>query len=443
MKIRLLQKIKYSIRSVWIAKSRPEPSDFAIRQEHLGQLFSWIYLKANLRFCFDFKAEVKSKLRYAVLLVISLLFFPASGYPDARISGSARNEISLINRDGTLRYGNRSDLYLKFVSLSEGAKLVAELDFYTLYGYFSSMTGGADDLHLAITSQLLKDGQFYLDRLYVKFPVSRADVILGKQRIAWGTGVIFSPTDNFNNPNPLSLSGRKEGINALVTKVFIGELSAIDFIIAPADVFQRIDDEINLERLKYSKLASRFTFNRFKTDMAFSYQYDGETRNHICGGDIKGDLKLGYHLEAVFIYNRDAFDVEDITDYWQSVLGLDYSFQGKWFLLGEYFYNGSGTTTETALPTSDFSLLDEFRYRHYLSYQIRYQHDILLGANISFLWNMVDKSFILSPGIDYSFFQNTNFSLYNHIFFGDATDEYGPARLGGNQVYYLRLTVKF
>ena len=43
-RLRLLQKIKYSIRSVWIAKSRPEPSDLAIRREHLGQLFSWIYL---------------------------------------------------------------------------------------------------------------------------------------------------------------------------------------------------------------------------------------------------------------------------------------------------------------------------------------------------------------------------------------------------------------
>ncbi|MFQ6039500.1 MAG: hypothetical protein ACE5PV_01485, partial [Candidatus Poribacteria bacterium] len=391
-------------------------------------------------------------LRCAVLLVVSLLFFPATSYPDVRISGSARNEISLINRDGTLRYGNRSDLYLKFVSLSEGAKLVAELDFYTLYGYFSSMTAGADDRHLATTSQLLKDGQFYIDRLYLKFPVSRADVILGKQRIAWGTGVVFSPTDNFNRPNPLNLSGRKEGINALVTKIFIGDLSSLDFIVAPADIFQgslsqprgqRIDDEINLERLKYSKFASRLTFNRFKTDIALSYQYDGEARNHIYGLDIKGDLKLGYHLETVFIYNRDVFDVKDIADYWQSVLGLDYSFRGKWFLLGEYFYNGPGKATETALPASDFSLLDEFRYRHYLYLQVLYQYDILLGANASLLWNMIDRSFILLPAINYSLFQNTELNLYSNIFFGDETDEYGPGRLGGDQVYYLRLTVKF
>lgn len=382
-------------------------------------------------------------LRFAVFLTIIFLFSREIAHPDVTLSGSAYNETSFINHDRTIRYGNRSDLHLKAVSLSEGAKVVAELDFYTLYGYLSSLTAEVEDSQRAATSQVLKDGQFYVDRLYLRIPISSADVILGKQRIAWGSGIIFSPTDNFNRPNPLSLSGRKEGINAIVTKIFIGDLSALDLIVAPADVFDRIDDEINLEHLKYSKLASRFTFNKFKTDMALSYQYNGGSRNHICGLDIKGDLKLGYHLEAVFIYNRDAFKAENMEDYCQSVLGLDYSFGGKWILLGEYFYNGSGRTKETALSASNFSLLNEFEYRHYLYSQISYQRDILSRANIFFFRNMVDGSFILSPGINYSLFQNTDLDLYGQIFFGDEADEYGPARLGGDRVYYLKLTVKF
>ena len=382
------------------------------------------------------------RLRVAVFLAVIFLFSRAS-YSDVRLSGSTYNETSLINDDGTIRYGNRSNLHLKTVSLSEGAKLVAELDFYTLYGYFSFLTTDEDDGDLAMMSELLKNGQFYVDRLYLKFPISSVDVIFGKQRIAWGSGAVFSPTDNFNEPNPLSLSGRKEGVNAIVAKVFIGDLSALDFIIAPPDVFKRINSQINLDRLKYSKFASRFTFNKFKTDMAFSYQYDGELQNHICGLDIKGDLKLGYHLETVFIYNRDMFKAEDMEDYWQSVLGLDYSFGGKWFLFGEYFYNGSGRKTETELSASSFSLLEEFKYRHYLYSQVLYQKDVFWKVNIFFLWNMVDGSFILSPGMSYNLFQNTDLGIYSQIFFGDETDEYGPARLGSGQVYSLKLTVKF
>lgn len=381
------------------------------------------------------RVNMHIKIRFAVFLAIILLFSCAIAYPDIRFSGSAYSETSLINQDSTVRYGNRSDLHLKAISLSEGAKLVAELDFYTLYGYFSPLTDGVDD-----TRQ--KDGQFYIDRLYIKFPISSVDVILGKQRIAWGSGIIFRPTDSFNKPNPLSLSGRKEGVNALVAKVFVGDLSAVDFIIAPANVSPYIDDEISPEYLKYSKFASRFTFNKFRTDVAFSYQYDGGAQNHTYGLDMKGDVVLGYHIETVFINSRDK-SVENMKKLWRSVLGLDYSFQGKWFLVGEYLYNGSGEAKETELDESSFSLLEEFKYKHYLFSQVSYQHDILLWANVFLLWNMVDKSFILSPGISYSLFQNTNLDLYCQVFFGDDTDEYGPARMGGDQVYYLKLTTKF
>jgi len=381
--------------------------------------------------------------RIAVFSTIILLFSCLVAYPDVKFSGSAYNETSVINSDEAVQYGNRSNLHLKAVSLSEGAKLVAELDFYMLYGYLTSQTAGADDPQTAALAEQLKDGQFYVDRLYMKFPVLSADVILGKQRIAWGSGTIFRPTDTFNRPNPLSLSGRKEGVNALITKIFTGDLSALEFVIAPADIFRRIDDQINLGRLKYSKFASRFTLNKFRADMAFSYQYNGESENHICGFDIKGDLKLGYHLETVFIYNRDAFEAGNMSDYWQSVLGLDYSFGGKWFLLGEYLYNGQGRESESDLSATDFSSLDAFWYRHYLYSRVLYQPDVFWGVNMAVIWNMVDKSLILSPGINYSLFQNTDMGIYGQFFLGDENDEYGPSRLGVDQVYYLRLTVKF
>jgi len=372
-----------------------------------------------------------------ILLAIILLFTCVTAYSDVGFSGSAYNETSLINYDKAIRYGNRSALHLKAESLSKGVKLVSELEFYTMYGYLSSVTPEM--------SELLKDGMFYLDRLYLKFPVHNVDTVLGKQRIAWGSSIIFRPTDRFNKPNPLSLSGRKEGVNALSAKIYVRDLSALEFVVAPADAFERVDGEVNLEHLKYSKFASLFTTNFYKTDMALSYQYNGGPRNHILGLDMKGDLKLGYHLETIFIYNSDSFKAENLEDYWQSVLGLDYSFSfhGNWVLFSEYFYNGRGIKKETALSASSVSLLEEFKYRHYLYSQISYQHDIFLRGNLFLIWNLVDKSLIISPGINYSFFQNTDLQLYSQIFFGDETDEYGPARLGVGQVYYLKLTVKF
>jgi hypothetical protein len=376
---------------------------------------------------------MKKSINWIVLAII--LLFCVNAYSDISFSGSAYNETSLINRDDSFRYGNRSALHLKGESLSEGVKLVSELEFYTMYGYLSSLS--------SVLSESMKDGNFYIDRLYMKFHIGKADVVLGKQRIAWGSGTLFRPTDTFNKPNPLSLSGRKEGVNALYTKAFLNDMSAIEFVVAPADKYKNIDGEVNLEHLKYSKFASRFTTNFHNSDMAFSYQYDGSEKNHIFGLDMKGDIKLGYHVETTFTYNKDSFKTEDIENYLQSVLGLDYSFSGKWIVLGEYFYNGQGLKKETKLSGSNFNLLEDFKYRHYLYSQVVYQYDIFLKANLFSIWNLVDKSLIISPGISYDFFQNTDLQIYSQIFIGDNNGEFSPSRLGVDRAFYLKLTVKF
>lgn len=383
----------------------------------------------------------KPILGFTVLLIGMAFLSCEIAYSDIDFSGTAYNETSLINNKGDLRYGNRNALHLRAESLTQGIKMVSEMEFYTIYGYLSSSLSISSISPMV--SEFLKDGQFYVDRLYMKFPIRSVDLVIGKQRIAWGSGIIFRPTDSFNKPNPLSLSGRREGVNAILTKAFMGDLSSVEFVIASLGDSDRTNDQVNPGQLKYSKIGTRFSTNFLKTDMASSYQYDGRKKDHIFGLDTKGDLKLGYHLEATFTYNKDSFKSEDMAKYFQAVFGLDYSFQGKWILLGEYLYNGRGAKDEVILSPIDFSLIEDFKYRHYIYFQLAYQPDIFLGANVFALWNAVDKSLIISPGINYSFFQNTDLQLYSQIFLGDETDEYGAKRLGINQVYYLKLIVKF
>lgn len=366
------------------------------------------------------------------MLAISLI--NNNSYTDVGLSGTTYNETALIKNDEGIHYSNRSAFHLQFASLTEGIKMVSEIEFYMVYGYLSSQTSEI--------SELMKNGQFYIDRLYMKFPISKLDLTIGKQRIAWGSAVIFRPTDRFNKPNPLSLSGRKEGVNALLAKMFVGDLSSIEFVLVPADTFRRINNEVNLDRLKYSRFATRFMTNFMKSDIANSYYYDGETKNLMIGIDLKGDIKLGYHIEAILNYDK-SFKIENIQEQIQSVLGLDYSFGGKWIILGEYLYNGDGLENKRELPTSNFSLLDEFKYRHYIYSQLSYQHDIFFGISLFTIMNMVDKSLIISPGIRYNLFQNADMQIYSQMFFGDESDEYGPKRLGASQVYNLKLTARF
>ncbi len=78
--------------------------------------------------------------RLAAFLAVILLLPCAAVQADIKFSGSAYSETSLINSDGTIRYGNRNDLHLKATSRSEGARLVTELEFFTLYGYYLKLT---------------------------------------------------------------------------------------------------------------------------------------------------------------------------------------------------------------------------------------------------------------------------------------------------------------
>lgn len=371
---------------------------------------------------------------YFFVFTLFVLSINSHSFADMGLSGSVYNETSLMKNDEGLHYGNRSSFHLQLASLTESIKIVSEIEFYMMYGYLSSQTSEI--------SESMKNGQFYIDRLYMKFPINKLDLTIGKQRVAWGSAIIFRPTDKLNKPNPLSLSGRKEGVNAILAKIFIGDLSSIEFILAPADTFKYIDNDVNLERLRYSRIAMRFMTNFLKSDLANSYFYDGETENLMIGIDLKGDIKLGYHLEAILNCNK-FLEIQNIQEQIQSVFGLDYSFGGKWIILGEYLYNGKGLKKKIELPVSNFSLLDEFKYRHYLYSQVLYQYDIFFGINLFTIWNIIDKSLIISPGIRYNIFQNADLQVYNQMFFGNEFDEYGPGHLGVSQVYYLRLTVKF
>ena len=367
--------------------------------------------------------------------MIFLLIVCPLVYSEVDLSGSAYSETSLINQDGTAKYGNRSTMHLNIASLSDGAKFVSELEFYTMYGYLSSLNSEI--------AEKMKDGQFYIDRIYFKFPIYKTDITIGKQRIAWGTGILYRPTDNFNKPNPLSLSGRKEGVNAVLVKTYINDLSSIEFVLVPADIFREIKRETNFGHLKYSKYAMKLATNHFRSDIAFSYQYNGDPKDHIIGLSMKGDIRLGYHIETTLNYNKNSFDINNIKDYLKSIMGLDFSFSEKWLIYGEYFYNGYGMKNVSDLQPSDFLLLEDFKYRHYLNFQAIYKYDIFLNSGIFLILNLMDKSLIISPNIGYKLFQNADLQVYSQIFSGDKTDEYGPKRLGLNQAYYLKLIVKF
>ncbi|MFQ5584089.1 MAG: hypothetical protein ACE5GL_06605, partial [Calditrichia bacterium] len=66
----------------------------------------------------------------------------------------------------------------------------------------------------------------FIDRLYWRQSFTLGNFIVGRQRIAWGTGRIWNPTDMFNPINPANFSKiEKDGADAASLKLYLGNFT--------------------------------------------------------------------------------------------------------------------------------------------------------------------------------------------------------------------------
>ena len=78
----------------------------------------------------------------------------------------------------------------------------------------------------------------YFDRLYFRQGFNWGNIIIGRQRISWGTGRIWNPTDLFNPINPANFSKiEKDGADAVSLTYFFGSFTDLNLVYNAADDF--------------------------------------------------------------------------------------------------------------------------------------------------------------------------------------------------------------
>jgi len=227
-----------------------------------------------------------------------------------------------------------------------------------------------------------------LYRGWLEYDAGSVNLKLGRQRIAWGSGRIWNPTDRFNPVQPTALElEQKLGVDAArIAWNYAGNGSLIAMF-APARPSYRTS----------RKLALRWqdTFGEF--DVALM---GGRIKDETMFGlDVTGNLgDAGVRLEWMQARNP----VEGA--YGQVTAGIDYSWNNNWFPNGlylaiEYFYNGaasSGLLTQDRLNSRSKHLLGGL-----LGYDLTslWRFDLLLIADVqqsgwfvapSFKWSAVD-----------------------------------------------------
>lgn len=264
----------------------------------------------------------------------------------------------------------------------------------------------------------------YIDRLYLDQEFSFGTLVIGRQRISWGTGRVWNPTDIFNPINPADFGKiEKDGADAVSMKFYLGQLTDIQVV---------YNSEYHFESSNYAA--------RFRTDiLGYDLAVLGGSldREMIAGGDFAGNVwTAGIRGEA--LVSQDPAKSGGYYVNW--ILGMDYQFTDKLYGLFEYYHNGEGT-----LDKAKYDIIGLYEGRilnvakDYLALSGTYQLTPLVTVALSSISNFSDGSGYLAGTITYSASNNASVALGSLYTFGKTLTEYWYYP----QAYYLKLETYF
>lgn len=249
----------------------------------------------------------------------------------------------------------------------------------------------------------------YIDRLYLRQGFEWGNIIIGRQRIAWGVGRVWSPTDLFNPINPANFSKiEKDGADAVSMTYYLGNFTDVNLVYNPQ------------EKIENSNYGFRFRTNFLEYDFALVGGYfDNRV---VVGGNFAGNFfDAGIRGEGIISMDKNNLR----NNYTKFVFGMDNQFTSKLYALFEYQYNGQGAADKF---NYDFTGLIDGRLlnlsMNYLYVSGTYQLTPLLSVTLAENSNLNDGSGFAMLGGSYSLSNNATLDFGSLITFGKKYTEY-------------------
>lgn len=249
----------------------------------------------------------------------------------------------------------------------------------------------------------------FIDRLYWKQSFGFGDVVVGRQRIAWGTGRIWNPTDLFNPLNPTSFAKiEKDGVDALQMKFHLGSFTDLALVVNPQNGWHT------------SNVGFRFRTNVNEYDFSLVGGYFND--RIVAGTDFAGNLfDAGVRGEGIVSVAPTHPD----SNFAKFIVGVDYQFTSKLYALLEYHFNGEGTTDKMSYELARLIEGDILNLgRQYVTISGSYLIHPLVTLMLSLTSNMVDGSQFIGASISFSVEENVMLAVGGQLFRGDDFTEY-------------------
>lgn len=321
----------------------------------------------------------------------------------------------------------------------------------------SSLTAGLQSRHLLIFRENIKTGSgsldaftvdnYYfdlkkkyvnendfqatseIDRFYLDWTWDNLQVTLGRQRIAWGSALVWNPTDLFNPFNILDFDYlEKPGTDAVYLQYYLGPLSQVDIAVSPG---KRPEDVIYA--LRYYFNYKDYDFNLIGGWQKESLRLGASWSGQFFDGGFRGEF---IYSKPDISYNPAEFsgipaqtslpDKKIDKAYTTFVISYDYTFRSSFYWHTEYLYNGLGTTNNSSQRRFETLLSGELTpSRHSIFQEFAYDITPLWKGNIFIIFNPSDLSWIAAPSIQYSISDNWGLYLFAFPSAGKASSEFG------------------
>lgn len=258
-------------------------------------------------------------------------------------------------------------------------------------------------------------GYTELDRLWIDGVYDNLQVTIGRQRIAWGTALVWNPTDLFN---PLSVLDfdyeERPGVDAVHVQYFLSPVSKIEIAFKPGKTLAR--------RI----VAGKILLNRWNYDLHLIGGVQGT--NPFVGGAWAGDIAgAGFRGEIL------ARSIGEETDprfdgAWSTSASLsaDYTFPSNTYIHAEALFNSRGVTEQAQLflPESrSLGLLSPARWS--LFQEVSFDLHPLVRVSGFIIYNPSDASFVVVPTVTWSASSQIDVSFVGLLFSGGTLTEYG------------------
>jgi len=281
------------------------------------------------------------------------------------------------------------------------------------------------DLTGNIATSSAVDWQHTLYRGWLAYHGNDWQVTVGRQRIAWGSGRIWNPSDRFNPVQVTALEpDQKLGVDALNIHYHYSDFGSLQWLLAPGS-FQH-----GVQR----KWALRWQDTIQQSDIALWFGEIGKER--VLALDITGNIG---DATARLEWQQSWHGTQG--DFGQFTVGID----GAWvnslfsdglYLAAEYFYNG--------LPQNSAPILLQPNMLQSNSPQLfamlaGYDFDPLWRMEVTWIVDLTKTSWFIIPSLRWSARENLDIESFIQLPSGSTGSEFSSLNrlVGLNLAYYF------